>query len=118
VQVDEAGAGRDGLELDVPGEQVRRLGEPVPRQGADESGPTPGPRPARSPWLTPRELDVLSAMAEGNTNAAIGAALHLSDSAVEKHINAIFAKLDLLPEAAVHRRVAAVLTYLRAGERT
>jgi DNA-binding NarL/FixJ family response regulator len=76
-------------------------------------------RAAASPVarLTPRELDVLSAMAEGNTNAAIGAALRLSDSAVEKHINAIFAKLDLLPEPAVHRRVAAVLTYLRAGER-
>jgi DNA-binding NarL/FixJ family response regulator len=63
--------------------------------------------------LTPRELEVLSAMAEGKTNAAIARSLYLSDSAVEKYINAMFAKLDLPPEAAVHRRVAAVLTYLR-----
>jgi len=76
-------------------------------------------RTAASPItrLTPRELEVLSAMAEGNTNAAIADALHLSDSAVEKYINAIFAKLDLPPEVAVHRRVAAVLTYLRATDR-
>jgi DNA-binding NarL/FixJ family response regulator len=67
--------------------------------------------------LTPRELEVLSAMAEGNTNAAIAETLHLSDSAVEKYINAILAKLDLPPEATVHRRVAAVLTYLRAADR-
>lgn len=50
-------------------------------------------------------------------DAAIGESLHLSDSAVEKHINAIFTKFDLRPEAAVHRRVAAVLTYLRAVSR-
>ena len=55
-------------------------------------------------------------MAEGNTNSAIAETLHLSDSAVEKYINAIFGKLDLPPEAAVHRRVAAVLTYLRAAD--
>ena len=74
-------------------------------------------RTAASPIgrLTPRELEVLSAMAEGKTNAAIAGSLHLSDSAVEKYINAMFAKLDLPPEAAVHRRVMAVLTYLRAG---
>ncbi|MGH9036924.1 MAG: response regulator transcription factor [Acidimicrobiia bacterium] len=66
--------------------------------------------------LTSRELEVLSAMAEGNTNGAIAETLHLSDSAVEKYINVIFAKLDLPPEAAVHRRVSAVLTYLRATD--
>ncbi len=66
--------------------------------------------------LTPRELEVLSAMAEGKTNAALAESLHLSESAVEKYINAIFAKLDLPPEAAVHRRVTAVLTYLRAAD--
>jgi len=75
-------------------------------------------RAATSPIsrLTPRELDVLSAMAEGKTNAAIAESLHLSDSAVEKYINAMFAKLDLPREAAVHRRVMAVLTYLRAAD--
>lgn len=77
-----------------------------------------GRRASASPIsrLTPRELEVLSAMAEGKTNAALADSLHLSDSAVEKYINAIFAKLDLPPEPAVHRRVAAVLTYLRAAE--
>ena len=72
-------------------------------------------RLAQSPisLLSPRELDVLRQMAEGKTNRAIAEALMLSESAVEKHSNAIFAKLDLVEEPQVHRRVAAVLTYLR-----
>jgi DNA-binding NarL/FixJ family response regulator len=63
--------------------------------------------------LSPRELDVLREMAQGKTNGAIGTALVLSESAVEKHVNAIFSKLGLSEEPHVHRRVAAVLTYLR-----
>jgi DNA-binding NarL/FixJ family response regulator len=63
--------------------------------------------------LTPRELDVLREMAKGRGNAGIGQALFLSESSVEKHVNAIFAKLDLASEQQVHRRVAAVLTFLR-----
>lgn len=63
--------------------------------------------------LTPRELDVLQAMAEGRTNAAIAEALYLSESAVEKHTTSIFAKLGLTGEAKTHRRVAAVLAFLR-----
>ena len=63
--------------------------------------------------LTPRERDVLRAMAEGRSNAGIGEALHLSASAIEKHVNAIFAKLGLAAEPQVHRRVAAVVQYLR-----
>jgi len=63
--------------------------------------------------LSPRELEVLSEMAQGKTNGAIGAALVLSESAVEKHVNAIFSKLGLSEERYVHRRVAAVLAYLR-----
>ncbi len=63
--------------------------------------------------LTPRELDVLREMAKGRGNAGIGQALFLSESSVEKHVNAIFAKLDLATEQQVHRRVAAVLTFLR-----
>ena len=63
--------------------------------------------------LSPRELEVLREMAQGKTNGAIGAALVLSESAVEKHVNAIFSKLGLSEEPHVHRRVAAVLTYLR-----
>lgn len=63
--------------------------------------------------LTPRELDVLRAMATGSTNASIANGLSLSQSAVEKHVSSIFAKLGLTEEPAVDRRVAAVLTYLR-----
>ena len=63
--------------------------------------------------LTSRELDVLREMAQGRGNAGIAQALFLSESSVEKHVNAIFAKLDLASEQQVHRRVAAVLTFLR-----
>jgi DNA-binding NarL/FixJ family response regulator len=64
--------------------------------------------------LTSRELEVLSEMAQGKSNAAISDALYVSPSAVEKHINAIFAKLMLSSDdGAQHRRVAAVLTFLR-----
>lgn len=63
--------------------------------------------------LAPREREVLREMAEGRTNAAIGARLHLSESAIEKYVNAIFTKLDLGAATGVSRRVAAVLAYLR-----
>lgn len=63
--------------------------------------------------LSPRELDVLREMAQGRGNAGIAGALHLSESSVEKNVNAIFTKLDLTSEQQVHRRVAAVLTFLR-----
>jgi DNA-binding NarL/FixJ family response regulator len=63
--------------------------------------------------LTPRELDVLQEMAQGRGNAGIAQELFLSESSVEKHVNAIFAKLELAREQLVHRRVAAVLTFLR-----
>lgn len=63
--------------------------------------------------LTPRELEVLSLMAQGRTNAGIGEALELSNSAIEKHINNIFSKLGLSEEPQIHRRVAAVLAYLQ-----
>jgi len=63
--------------------------------------------------LTARELDVLRHMAEGHGNAGIARQLSLSESSVEKHVNAIFAKLALGGEQLVHRRVAAVLTFLR-----
>ena len=63
--------------------------------------------------LTPRELDVLREMSEGKTNAAIADALVLSESAIEKHINSILAKFGLSEEPQLHRRVAAVLTFLR-----
>ncbi|MER7669704.1 response regulator transcription factor [Kitasatospora sp. NPDC096128] len=65
--------------------------------------------------LTPRERDVLSLMAEGRSNAAIAAALVVSDSAVAKHINSIFTKLDLPSADDSHRRVMAVLRFLEVG---
>ena len=61
--------------------------------------------------LTPRELDVLREMAQGKTNAGIEQALFLSESTVEKHVSAIFAKLGM-SAAPVHRRVVAVLAFL------
>ena len=64
--------------------------------------------------LTPRELAVLGLMAEGRSNAAIAAELVVTDGAVEKHINNIFAKLGLAPADRDHRRVLAVLRYLGA----
>jgi DNA-binding NarL/FixJ family response regulator len=63
--------------------------------------------------LTPRELDVLREMAQGQGNAGIAQHLSLSESSVEKYVSAIFTKLDLTSEQLVHRRVAAVLTFLR-----
>jgi DNA-binding NarL/FixJ family response regulator len=63
--------------------------------------------------LSPRERDVLALMAEGRSNAAIARRLTVSDAAIHKHVNNIFAKLDLPPAADDHRRVLAVLTYLQ-----
>jgi DNA-binding NarL/FixJ family response regulator len=69
--------------------------------------------------LTPREREVLAEMAQGKNNAAIAAALVLTERAIEKHINSMFSKLGLSEEPDVHRRVKAVLLYLgdRGGER-
>ncbi len=66
--------------------------------------------------LTPREREVLAEMAQGKNNAAIAQSLFLTERAVEKHINSLFAKLGLSEEQATHRRVRAVLLYLGAHE--
>jgi DNA-binding NarL/FixJ family response regulator len=73
-------------------------------------------RQSRSPLaeLTPRETEVLASVAQGRNNAAIASHLHLTERAVEKHINSIFSKLGLSEEEAVHRRVRAALIYLAA----
>ena len=65
--------------------------------------------------LSPRERDVLSAMAEGKSNQGIAEALVVTQAAVEKHVTSIFHKLDLGPAPTEHRRVLAVLTYLRGS---
>jgi DNA-binding NarL/FixJ family response regulator len=68
--------------------------------------------------LSPRERDVLAAMAEGKSNQGIADALFVSEAAVEKHVTGIFQKLGLGPTATEHRRVRAVLAYLQDGPRS
>ena len=63
--------------------------------------------------LSPRERDVIALMAEGKSNQGIAEALVVTDAAVEKHVTAIFSKLELGSTPTEHRRVHAVLTYLR-----
>jgi DNA-binding NarL/FixJ family response regulator len=63
--------------------------------------------------LTERELAVLALMAEGRSNQAIAGQLYMSPKTVETHVGNLFAKLGLIPAAQDHRRVLAVLTYLR-----
>jgi DNA-binding NarL/FixJ family response regulator len=78
-----------------------------------------GRRRARGPLdqLTPRERDVLAAMAEGKSNAGIAEQLVVTEAAVEKHVTGIFSKLGLGPTVTEHRRVLAVLTYVRSVSR-
>jgi len=65
--------------------------------------------------ISPREREVLALMAEGRTNAAIAAELVVTERAVEKHVTAIFAKLDLPASSEDHRRVLAVLRFLEGA---
>ncbi|OLF19117.1 response regulator transcription factor [Actinophytocola xanthii] len=72
-------------------------------------------RTMRAPMerLTPREREVLALIAEGRTNTSIARQLHVTDAAIAKHVNNIFAKLDIPPHVDGHRRVLAVLAHLR-----
>ncbi|WP_026910047.1 response regulator transcription factor [Patulibacter minatonensis] len=65
--------------------------------------------------LTPREREVLALMAEGRSNIGIADVLGVTGAAVEKHVTGIFSKLGLAKEPTEHRRVSAVLTFLRVG---
>jgi DNA-binding NarL/FixJ family response regulator len=94
-------AGGTALDREVVAELV---GE---RRAADE-----GPLDS----LSPREREVLSLMAEGRTNNAIAEALVVTPGAVEKHVSNIFGKLNLPAAADDHRRVLAVLAFLRATD--
>ena len=69
--------------------------------------------PAAVADLTPREREVLALMAEGRSNTAIARRIVVTEGAVEKHVRNIFTKLDLPPDTEQHRRVLAVLAYLR-----
>ena len=73
--------------------------------------------PGRSTTLSPRERDVLAAMAEGKSNHGIAEALVITEAAVEKHVTAIFRKLGIAPADTEHRRVHAVLLFLAQSER-
>jgi DNA-binding NarL/FixJ family response regulator len=70
-----------------------------------------GDRPLAT--LTPREREALEFMAEGRSNAAIAARMHVTEKAVSKHTNSIFGKLGLPPSEDDNRRVLAVLAYLQ-----
>jgi DNA-binding NarL/FixJ family response regulator len=76
----------------------------------------PGRRRQADPLaeISPREREVLALMAEGRSNHAVAEQLVITERAVEKHVTSIFSKLDLAPAAEDHRRVLAVLTYLKA----
>jgi DNA-binding NarL/FixJ family response regulator len=89
-------AGGSALDAEVVG---RMLGRRSPKSPLDQ--------------LSPRERDVLAAIAEGKSNRGIAATLYVSEAAVEKHVTSIFSKLGLDPEPTEHRRVLAALTYLR-----
>jgi DNA-binding NarL/FixJ family response regulator len=66
--------------------------------------------------LTPREREVLAAMAEGKSNQGIAEALFVTEAAVEKHVTSIFHKLSLAPAPGEHRRVLAVLRFLQGAD--
>jgi DNA-binding NarL/FixJ family response regulator len=78
-----------------------------------------GQRRAEDPLdqFSPRERDVLAAMAEGKSNRGIAESLVVTQAAVEKHVTSIFQKLGLAPAPTEHRRVLAVLTYLSESRR-
>ena len=92
-------AGGTAVDPDLVSRLVSRPQEG--RQGGDE--------------LSTREREVLELMAEGRTNQAISRSLFLGERTVEAHIRSIFVKFNLRPEPEDHRRVLAVLSYLRSG---
>ena len=93
------------------------LSPSVTRQLISDFASQPGKErhpPAELEELTEREREVLGLMAEGRSNQAIAEQLVVTERAVEKHVTSIFSKLELTPASEDHRRVLAVLTFLRA----
>ena len=97
-------------------ESVRRVGEGGSALDPEVVARLLGRRRREDPLevLTPREREVLGQMAEGRSNSGIAEQLVVTERAVEKHVTSIFTKLDLPPAAEDHRRVLAVLAYLRS----
>ncbi|WP_448330359.1 response regulator [Streptomyces sp. DSM 41534] len=93
--VEQVAAGATVMDPEVVRQLLRRRQDPLRR-------------------LTPREREVLSLMAEGRSNAEIARDLYVTEAAVNKHVGSILQKLDLRLDGHGHRRVLAVLTYLRA----
>ena len=95
---------------------VRRVGEGGSALDPEVVGRLLGRRRREDPLeaLSPREREVLGLMAEGRSNHAIAEELVVTERAVEKHVTSIFSKLRLEPGAETHRRVLAVLAYVRA----
>ncbi len=117
--------GADGLgyllkdrvaDLDRFVESVRRVGEGGSALDPEVVSRLLGRQRRDDPLapLSPREREVLGLMAEGRSNAGIAEQLVVTERAVEKHVTSIFTKLGLAPAPEDHRRVLAVLTYLRA----
>jgi DNA-binding NarL/FixJ family response regulator len=104
--------GRDDLRRTV--EEVARGGSVIDPKVVEAlvQNETPGRAPASLATLSGREREILAEMARGVSNPGIADALGLTKRAVEKHVNAIFAKLELPPTPDVSRRVRAVLLYL------
>ena len=94
---------------------VRRVAGGGTAMDGDVIGQLLGRRSEPLTQLTAREREVLGLVAEGRSNAAVAAALFVTEKAVVKHIGSIFTKLDLPPSDDDNRRVRAVLTYLQAA---
>jgi DNA-binding NarL/FixJ family response regulator len=103
-------------DLDRFTEAVRRVGEGGSALDPEVVSTLLGRRRRDDPLadITAREREVLALMAEGRSNGAIAEQLVVTERAVEKHVTSIFSKLGLTPAAEDHRRVLAVLAYLRA----
>jgi serine/threonine-protein kinase len=104
-------------DLDGFRDAVRRVAEGGSAVDPEVIGQLVGRRRAVDPMadLSPREREVLSLMAEGCSNRAIGTTLFLSEKTVEAHVRGIFTKLDLRPAPDDNRRVLAVLAFLRSA---
>ena len=96
-------------------ERVRRRRLRARSRGREAAAHAAAERTIALAELTPREREVLGLVAEGRTNAGIAKELWLTEKTVETHVRSILGKLDLPQDGDTHRRVLAVVTYLRAS---